>query len=315
MQGFALKAGANVAVAVSGGGDSMALALLLQEWAPGRVVAFTVDHGLRPGSRDEAGQVHAGLSARGIEHHILSWEGEKPATHIQEEARAARYRLLLGACRARGIETLALAHNIEDQAETFWMRLAHGSGLDGLAGMAREREEGGVTLIRPLLGFSREALRETCRARGVQWIEDPSNKNEKFLRPRLRGFEAELAAEGLTPERLVKTMQKLDSARAALEEISARAFSACASTADGSGALDTAAWMEWPREIRLRVLASLLQAVRPQEYPPRSEALGLLCDALENKDFRGRTLAGCEISPAGKTRVAVRREGEGRERA
>src|SRR5690606_3672257 len=129
-----------------GGGDSMALALLLHDWARargGKILALTVDHGLRAASAAEARQTAARLAQHGIAHEILAWEGEKPCTGIQQHAREARYRLLRGACEKHGIKTLALAHNAEDQAETFWMRLAHGSGLDGLAGMAAKREEGG----------------------------------------------------------------------------------------------------------------------------------------------------------------------------
>lgn len=290
-----------IAAAVSGGGDSLALALLLNDWAAargGKIIAFTVDHALRPGSGDEARRAGEILRGKNIAHKILTWSGEKPATHIQEKARQARYDLLLAACRAQGCARLALAHNAEDQAETFWMRLAHGSGLDGLAGMAAARDAEGVTLLRPLLSFSRAELRATCAAYGVQWIDDPSNENEKFLRVRLRRFEDVLAAEGLTPERLSQTAQKLARAREALEFYTAQAFMDCVTVhPEAHAALDLARWREHPPEIQSRVLAKALQSVQPQDYPPGFDALEALRLDLLSPSFRGRTLAGCEIFP------------------
>jgi tRNA(Ile)-lysidine synthase len=161
------------------------------------------------------------------------------------------------------------------------------------------------------LSFSRAVLRETCRAAGLAWVEDPSNENEKFLRVRLRGFEDVLAAEGLSPERLSQTLRKLAEARAALEVMTARALEACAVVKDGRATLDIDKWREEPRDIRRRVVAALLQSVAPQDYPPRSESLDRLCDALEGGGFRGRTLAGCEIAPQGG-KIVMCREAEGK---
>jgi tRNA(Ile)-lysidine synthase len=288
-----------IAIAVSGGGDSMALALLLKEWAQCPILAFTVDHGLRAESRVEAELTGARLRALGIQHQILAWQGEKPATGIQDAARRARYALLMDACRAEGCDVLALGHNLEDQAETFWMRLAHGSGLDGLAGMNALRMDNGISVIRPVLGFGRAELRDVCRIAGVEWVEDPSNDSEKFLRVRLRGFEDVLAAEGLTPQRLAATMQKLEQARLALDDIAARAFALHVIVQDaGYAALDAAGWRHEPAEIRQRVLAAALRSVCKMEYPPGSDALQALHDDMLRDDFSGRTLAGCEVFPS-----------------
>ena len=128
-----------LAVAVSGGADSMALTLLAADWAAARrgsIVALTVDHRLRNESRAEAKQVAAWLAARGIEHKILAWTGEKPSSDVQAAAREKRYELLEDWCRRQGILHLLVAHNLDDQAETFLLRLGRGSGLYGLSGMA-----------------------------------------------------------------------------------------------------------------------------------------------------------------------------------
>ncbi len=290
-----------IAVAVSGGGDSLALVMLLHDWmksAGGELLALTVDHKLRPDSTTEAQEIQELLRARGIAHEILTWRNDKPATHVQELARAARYELLLGECRRRGFPLLAVAHNLEDQIETFWMRLAHGSGLDGLAAMAAVRNVDGVALIRPLLNFTREQLRATCRQFGVTWIEDPSNKNEKYLRVKLRPFENLLAEEGLTPARLAQTVQKLEDARQALQVMTEQTAAACVALhPEGYAALKTSLWQQAPRDIQRRVLAQTLLAVAPQPYPAGFEAVEAARLELQTDGFAGKTLAGCEIFP------------------
>ncbi|HLU65659.1 MAG TPA: tRNA lysidine(34) synthetase TilS, partial [Kofleriaceae bacterium] len=167
-----------LAVAVSGGPDSLCLCLLAHGWAKargGEVSALTVDHGLRPTSADEARQVAAWLGPRGIDHHVLRWTGAKPATAIQEAAREARYRLLGDWCRAAGVLHLLLAHHLDDQAETVAFRRARGSGPEGLAGMPAVRELAGLRLLRPLLGVPKARLVATLEAAGQAWLEDPSN--------------------------------------------------------------------------------------------------------------------------------------------
>lgn len=298
------------AVAVSGGGDSLALALLLKQWAgDARVLALTVDHGLREGSRAEAEQAGETLKERGIEHRILTWEGEKPATHIQERARQKRYELLAAACRAENIPVLMVAHNAEDQTETFWMRLAHGSGLDGLAGMAASRDLEGVRILRPLMGFTRAALRDVCRNFGAAWAEDPSNENEKFLRVRLRGFEDVLAGEGLTPQRLSQVLQKLEDARDALRIVTQEKLDAFAMTHDaGYVTLDRQGLVSAPADIQRRMISAILSCVAPQDYPAGFEAVEAARADMVQEGFAGRTIAGCDVSPSGPDEILFCRE-------
>lgn len=306
LSAFALPKESRVAVAVSGGGDSMALAVLMAA-AGYDVLALTVDHGLREGSRAEAERVADILAQKKIPHRILSWQGDKPSTHIQEKARMARYDLLLSACRAEKISTLAVAHNLEDQVETFWMRLAHGSGLDGLAAMSASREVEGVKIIRPLLDFSRVSLREYCRAAAVEFIDDPSNGDEKFLRVKLRAFENLLAEEGLSPDRLSRTLQKLSRAKDALAWLEEKACSACLNLSSQDATLDVAAWLKYPEDIRQRLLSRAILSQQASDYASGADALQRLSESIAAGQFRGATLGGCIFAAAkeGKIRVSA----------
>ncbi|MGE4562142.1 MAG: tRNA lysidine(34) synthetase TilS, partial [Rhodospirillales bacterium] len=174
------EAAPHLAVAVSGGGDSLALALLVERWCRGRggrVSALIVNHGLRPEAKEEAACVGGWIEARGIAHWILVWDGPKPISGLQAAARAARYDLMSAWCRTHGVLHLLVGHTREDQAETFLMRLEKGSGPDGLAAMSWVRALPFCRLVRPLLELTRAALRATLAAFGQAWIEDPSNND------------------------------------------------------------------------------------------------------------------------------------------
>ncbi|CAO3420701.1 tRNA(Ile)-lysidine synthetase (EC 6.3.4.19) [Azospirillum endophyticum] len=286
-----------IAVGVSGGGDSVGLVLLLRHWVAergGSLLALTVDHGLRSESAGEAAVVGQAMARLGIPHHILRWEGEKPSTGLQAAARAARHRLLGEACGEAGILHLALAHHRDDQAETVLLRLARGSGIDGLAGMTPVRTDGRVRMIRPLLGFAHDRLLATCRAEGVGWIEDPSNRNPRFARARLRAARELLGDEGLDGARLGEVARRAGRARAALEQATAALLAEAATIhPEGWITLAPAPLLAAPAEIGLRALARALSVVGGPAHPPRDEALERLFGALT--DGQGGTLGGCVI--------------------
>lgn len=301
MAALRLPAAPRVAVGVSGGADSLGLLFLLADWCArngGVLKAYTVDHNLRPEARAEAARVADLCRAAGIAHDILTWHFDaRPESHVQERARAARYDLLQAACRRDGFAYLATAHHLEDQIETFWMRLIHGSGIDGLAGMQPQRRLPHVTLIRPLLAMSRAQLREVCRALETGWAEDPSNQNNAFLRPRLRAFEEMLAAEGLTPQRMAQTLQKLAEARDLLQDVTDEAVESCAVLHDaGYVLLDRARLAAQAPALARRVLARVLTAVAAGgSYPPGHDLLQRLYDAMMRADFAGQTAFGCDV--------------------
>ncbi|MBN9089123.1 MAG: tRNA lysidine(34) synthetase TilS [Reyranella sp.] len=281
-----------LAVAVSGGRDSLALALLAHEWAlarRGRVLALIVDHGLRRESADEARTTRERLAGRGIESEILLWAGDKPATRIQQAAREARYRLLFAACRRHGILHLMTAHHADDQDETVAMRAARESGPDGLAGMAAVVEHRDLRLLRPLLGVPRRRLTATIEARGVDWIDDPSNQDRRFERVRVR---QDGAAAGAARDagRAVRDRTLAETALGALE------------VGPEGVALDHVVVSVMRKEITERLLSRIVQAVGGLDYPPRRERLSRAAARLSQgarlgKSGKGQdfTLSGCKL--------------------
>jgi tRNA(Ile)-lysidine synthase len=283
----------HLAIAVSGGPDSLALCLLAERWTRaqgGMVTALIVDHGLRPESGTEAREVATWLARRGIRHCILVWQGPKPAAGVQAAARDARYALLTGWCRTAGALHLLLGHHGDDQAETVALRAARRSGPDGLAGMAPVREIAGLRLLRPLLCVPKRRLLATLRAAGQPWIEDPSNLAPRFARARLRQSPPGLSAADAKAHA---------EARATLDRRTAAWLAAVAR-------IDPAGYVRWPRkalaeappEIARRALQQALATAGGGAYPPRSARLDRLLEELRAASgCAGRTLAGCRIVP------------------
>ncbi len=308
----------HVAAAVSGGADSMALAVLLHRWVSARggtMTALTVDHGLRRGSAAEAAQVGRTLRPLGVPHRVLRWRGAKPTANVQAAARRARYGLLGDWCARQGILHLALGHQLEDQAETFLLRLGRGSGLDGLAAMAAVTETPGLRVLRPLLGLPRAGLEATLRRRGVPWIEDPSNLDPAHARVRLRGLMPALAAEGLSPARLAATATRLGRARTALAQSTATVL-ARAATVHPAGFLwlDPAPLAAAAPEVGLRALARIAMLVGGLEYPPRLERLERLYGRVVAGLESGATLGGCRFMPRRGRILVVRESGRAGDR-
>ena len=305
---------AKLALAVSGGSDSRALlelAASLAKKRPLKLWALTVDHGLRAESGVEAASVAARCSELGMPHQTLAWRGPKPAGNIAAAARDARYQLMRTWRREQKVAALAVAHTRDDVAETFLMRLARGSGVDGLAEMAAVVDEGaGFRRIRPLLGVTRSTLRATCKAYSAAWIDDPSNDDPRFDRTRARRALAALAPLGLTVDRLAKTARSMRRARDALEAGAARMRGKVVKFCNelGWAALSAEALGNLEREIALRLLSDTLRRVSGVVYPPRLDALEAVLDALLAGQT-GRTLQGCVVERrANSDVIAVSRE-------
>ena len=216
----------HVALAVSGGADSVALMLLVRAWLDARsggpqITVLTVDHRLRDAAASEAEWVKKEARALGFQHETLVWSGQKPRSDLQAEARRARYGLMTVYCRAASIPAIATAHNRNDQAETFIMRLARGSGLDGLSAMEEMSRRYGIDILRPLLTVSRRQIEAFLLARGQQWLDDPSNEDERYERVRIRRKLKAARSLGLSSAKLALSARRLRRARDALDQMTA----------------------------------------------------------------------------------------------
>jgi tRNA(Ile)-lysidine synthase len=216
------KAAPAIVLAVSGGPDSIALMWLAVRWrntlARGpRLFAVTVDHGLREESAAEARAVKRLARSLELSHRTMRWSGVKPKTGLPAAARAARYHLLARAARAHGATHIFTAHTRDDQAETLLMRLTRGSGIAGLAAMARQSERNGVLLARPLLHVTKSQLMATLNKAKLGFADDPTNRDLNFTRPRIRALMPALAAEGGDARNLARLASRLARANAALE--------------------------------------------------------------------------------------------------
>ena len=286
-------------VGVSGGADSMAL--LTAASASLDVVAVTVDHGLRPESCEEAAQVHAFCDKRNIPHHTLIWNGEKPTANIQAAARQARYALLQDFCEKMDIDTVLLAHHRDDQAETFLLRLARGSGLTGLSAMQPKVRAGGIQYIRPLLDVPKADLVQYLTTKNICWIEDPSNENLSFDRIKVRQFLNAPPLEGFTPARMATTVQALGRAAEAIDFYRDRWLADYAKEDEfGVVSFQSDSLGVTPVEIQYRVLSYLLQAVSGADYGPRFEKLqSLYSEIYSGIEANTLSLHGCIITTSG----------------
>ncbi|MBA3517803.1 MAG: tRNA lysidine(34) synthetase TilS [Rhizobiales bacterium] len=290
-------------LAVSGGPDSTALMLLMAGWSarpPLLVVSF--DHGLRLEAVDEARLVAANATRLGLACRVMRAAARPSGGNLQDWARRARYKCLAAAAREAGFDTVVTAHHQEDQAETFLLRLARGSGVYGLGGMAEEATVDGLRLARPLLTVSRRDLADVAEASGLPVSDDPSNRDPRFARVRMRALLPALAEHGLTPARLAGTAARLARAAAALHYY-AETLLRDDFTSDPHGVVrgPTAALAAAPEEVGLRALALLLAAVGGAHHTPRLDRLealrdGILAAGAEDR-FR-RTLHGCIVNLA-----------------
>jgi tRNA(Ile)-lysidine synthase len=284
-------------------------------WDASRHWVLTVDHGLRPGSSAEAHKVSGVAQALGLRHAILTWEGPKPASGIQAAARAARYRLMHAHMHANGIEMLLTAHTQDDQAETVLMRLARGSGVDGLSGIASRSavEPTGdqpLVIARPFLSIPKARLVATLRARGVSWIEDPTNLAVEHERVRLRALKNERYALGLTDEALALSARRLGRARRTLDLLADRFCRSLDIDPCGVFHIDRPSLLSAGEDVGLRVIARAIAAAGGSGEPvPLAGLEAIAAEVLsDDSPVDGRwTLARAMITAAADS-LTIERE-------
>lgn len=288
----AMDLGPRVGIAVSGGGDSVALMHLAAGLGGRELRVATVDHGLRPEAALEAARVAAAAAALGLPHETL--RPSAPLRPVQAETREARRALLVDWAGRHGMREVLMGHNLDDQAETVLMRLARGGGTEALAGIPAVPPD--AIFRRPLLAVRRGDLRGWLRARGIDWIEDPSNDDELFERARIRRVLAALRADAPAAEMLARTARRMGDAAEALEW-SARHVMTTAATfsSDRVGALDRAAIAAVPREVARRVLRITLAEIRGCDVRPREAALDGVLDAEPGQGGAGLVVEGCRV--------------------
>jgi tRNA(Ile)-lysidine synthase len=338
-------------LAVSGGPDSTALLLLAARWRDAlehgpALTAVTVDHGLRPEAAREAAAVKRLAQSLNVTHRTVRWRGDKPATGVQEAARAARYRLLAKTARAVHARHVLTAHTRDDQAETVLHRILRGSGVAGLAGMARvtpldaqsglpckEPTAAGspLFLVRPLLVLAKSRLIATVRAAGVGYADDPSNLDPRYTRPRLRRLFAEFAGEGLDAERLAVLAARAARADEALEWAASEAQRIVGLPGDGDPAcvrFDAARLAALPPEIALRLVYRAVARLGVEGQPELaklealmralSAAIGGRAPAALRRTLAGALLTLCDgtvtITPAPPRRLRGRSRDPGEDR-
>lgn len=279
-------------LAVSGGGDSVALLHLAVETGL-KVEVVTVDHGLRPEAAAEAEWVGRLCARLGVPHAVRRWHGWDGSGNLQDQARQARLSLIASWAGEAGLGAVALGHTRDDQAETVLMRLARRAGVDGLSAMPARRLALGIVWLRPLLTIGREDLRCYLRGVGQDWIEDPSNDALRFDRVKARQVLACLAPLGVTSAVLAGVADQMRSARTALEQQTEAAARHLARIEHGDVVIDRTGFLALSPEIRRRLLVGALVWVSSADYGPRAVSVGGVLSAIEAG--QGATLAGCRV--------------------
>ncbi|MEM6371771.1 MAG: tRNA lysidine(34) synthetase TilS [Pseudomonadota bacterium] len=288
---------ARLGVAVSGGGDSVALLAALVEFTKSNDIdlhVITVDHGLRAEAKVEIALVTDLCARWELPHHVEFWTGWTGEGNLQAAARDARYGLIADWAYGNQISHVALGHTADDQAETFVMRLARGSGVDGLSAMSPRRVQHGITWLRPFLRVERSALRTFLRAAQLDWCEDPSNDDRDFERIRVRDALTVLGTLGVHTETLADVAQNMARAREALDWQTFLAAQDAASLVFGAIAIEFRKFRMFPDEIARRLLVHSIMWIASSTYPPRRDAVAEVMRAV--RATRGATLEGCQIT-------------------
>jgi len=288
----------NIAIAVSGGVDSLVLMNLANESKAIKnkdVFILTIDHGLRPESKNECKFVEGLAKKLGFKVKILKWKGNKPKKGLQEKARNERYNLLLNFCRENSINNLFLAHHLDDQIENFLFRMFRGSGIKGLTSFSNRFERDGILLIRPLVDIPKSELITFAKKRKIKWIEDPSNQNKKFERIKLRKILPLIYEEGFDKKIFLKSIKKLKLANKALDEVTKEFVSKYVMVNKNiSVFINQELFLEAPKEVQFRIIENSIRIFSGERFysPSYSKIMNLINWINESNEISAKTLGG-----------------------
>lgn len=303
-----------ITVATSGGADSMALLLLAKNWVQdrkGKLISLTVNHNLRPEAADEALQVEQWCKKYNIEHHTLCWKHDsKPFSAIQENARNARYKLMIDWCIKNNALHLLTAHHCDDQVETLFFRLSRGSGLDGLACMSAQTIVSGVRLLRPLLQAPKSRLIATLKSFGQEWIEDSSNQNPLYTRIYIRKQLAKIPNEIIIKQTANHIINKLGNFRKLLDnKLVSQMTKAAGIYPEGYGIINHNEFNQLDEDISIKTLGALIRTISGAEHPPRKDNLIYLNQLIHTDQLNSkRSLGGLFFEKISKNQIFIYRE-------
>ena len=299
-------------VAVSGGIDSLTLTLILNKWCStnnSELYAVTVDHGLRQKSREEAEYVSKLCESKNIKHCILTWKGEKPKNNIELLAREKRYSLIADYCKENDIDYLFVAHHIQDQVETFFIRLFRGSGIDGLSSMKTIAENYGLKIIRPFLDIQKETLKNYLIKNNIKWVEDESNSDEKYLRNKIRNFLDTFDDKENIIKRVNFAVNQIGDYKIFIDDYLKKIEKKILSfNSFGTCLFDKSKLLKEDENIILKILAKISMVISGNCYKPRLEKLKRLLDNLQNNDIIKYTFYGCIFETYSDSKIMVYRE-------
>ena len=301
-----------IGLAVSGGGDSLALLVMASKWADlfrRDLKVVTIDHQLRSDSRTEADHVKLIAESFGYSHDILDWRYEATTGNFQAAASQARKQLISTWAKKKCIHVVLLGHTANDQAETFLMRLARGSGVDGLACMNRSKELYDIKWVRPLLGFQREDLRHYLNLQNIKWFDDPSNENTRYARVKARKVLKELEILGVKHRVFLETAERMDKAKEVLNDVAREAGEQYLKLREwGDIEVDKKLFEVTRHETYLRLLAHIIKFISGSMYRTRFSELKQFVSALIEPTFKARTIGGVIARPLNEKTLVLRRE-------
>tara|TARA_B110000014_G_scaffold243044_1_gene213100 strand:- start:138 stop:1205 length:1068 start_codon:yes stop_codon:yes gene_type:complete len=288
------------ALAVSGGADSLCLAYFGQLYSlkfENKFHVLIVDHKLRKGSSQEATTVSKMLKRKGIKSKILVWKGKVPKKNIQNNARNMRYSLMSSYCQKEKVGYLITAHHLDDQIENFFIRLFRGSGLTGLSSMAENfNYSNDLKIIRPFLSFKKVDLQNITLKYFKNFIKDPSNDDDKYLRVRVRKIRNSMEKEGLDTSKVINTVNNLFSAHKALSYYKNKAlYKHVSFLSKNKCQVSEKLFTHEAGEIIFKSFSDIFSLISGKYYPPRSKKIINLINRIKKNIFNKSTLGGCII--------------------